>query len=205
MLKLQPLVLAALAAVAPSQSLELQRGDHVVLLGNTLAERMQHHGWLETYVQLALPEHEIVFRNHGFCGDRVDHRPRNKGFIDPHTYLEISSADVILAFFGYNESFADDAEGYAQKLGAWIDDTRGRQYNGESAPRIVLFSPIAHEYLDDPNLPDGRANNERLIRYSAATREVAEQKGVPFVDLYAASAGLYSSAGQPMTMNGVRL
>ena len=64
--------------------LELKKGDHIVLLGNTLAERMQHHGWLESYVQAALPKHELVFRNHGFSGDKVNSRPRNIGFINPH-------------------------------------------------------------------------------------------------------------------------
>ena len=61
----------ALFGVAPNTlnlngPLELNKGDHVVLLGNTLAERMQHHGWLETYAQLAMADKELVFRNHGF-------------------------------------------------------------------------------------------------------------------------------------------
>ena len=71
----------------------------------------------KSYVQAALPESEIVFRNHGFSGDTVKHRPRNKGFIDPHTYLKISKADVILVFFGYNESFQNNPESYQQELG----------------------------------------------------------------------------------------
>ena len=91
--------------LADAAQLELKKGDRVVLLGNALAERMQHHGWLEAYVQAALPKHGIVFRNHGFSGDKVNHRPRNRGFINPHEYLKISKADVVLAFFGYNESF----------------------------------------------------------------------------------------------------
>ena len=81
----------------PPPQIVLEKGDHIVLLGNTLAERMQHHGWLESYVQAALPQREIVFRNHGFSGDTVSHRPRNKGFPTPHTYLDVSEADVVLA------------------------------------------------------------------------------------------------------------
>ena len=124
--------------------LELKKGDHIVLLGNTLAERMQHHGWLESYVQAALPKHELVFRNHGFSGDKVNSRPRNKGFINPHEYLKISKADVILAFFGYNESYDNNPSGYAKELLKWIDETQKQYYSGKGAPRIVLFSPISH-------------------------------------------------------------
>ena len=29
-------------------NLELRKGDHICLIGNTLADRMQHDGWLET-------------------------------------------------------------------------------------------------------------------------------------------------------------
>ena len=104
--------------------LELKKGDHVVLIGNTLAERMQHHGWLESYVQAALPKHELVFRNHGFSGDKVNSRPRNRGFINPHEYLKISKADVIIAFWGYNESYEKNPASFAQELMKWIDDTK---------------------------------------------------------------------------------
>ncbi|MCH2378834.1 MAG: GDSL-type esterase/lipase family protein, partial [Pedosphaera sp.] len=183
--------------------LELKKGDHIVLLGNTLAERMQHHGWLESYVQAALPKHELVFRNHGFSGDKVNSRPRNKGFINPHEYLKISKADVILAFFGYNESYDNNPSGYEKELLKWIDETQKQNYSGKGAPRIVLFSPISHEDLNDPNLPNGRANNARLVKYAAATAAAAKERGLPYVDLYSHSAALYAGHKEPLTMNGI--
>ena len=36
---------------------------------DALAERMQHHGWLETRLQHRLPESRLVFRNLAFLGD----------------------------------------------------------------------------------------------------------------------------------------
>ena len=60
---------AAVLGMTTSQALELNKGDHVVLIGNALAERMQHHGWLESYTQSSMPDKELVFRNHGFGGD----------------------------------------------------------------------------------------------------------------------------------------
>jgi len=215
LIKLAGFASAALSAIAllgvapdnsgPSSALEVNEGDHVVLLGNTLAERMQHHGWLETYAQLAMPEKKLVFRNHGFCGDKVDKRPRNRGFINPHDYLTISKADVILAFFGANEAWDNNPSGYKDILAKWIDETKGKQYNGKSAPRIVLFSPIAHENLESSNLPDGKEQNKRLAAYAAATAEVAKEKELEYVDLFKASQDLYAASGETLTLNGIHL
>ena len=194
-----------LGAATTGNALELNKGDHVVLIGNALAERMQHHGWLESYAQAAMPEKELVFRNHGFGGDKVNNRPRNSGFPSADAYLEISKADVIFAFWGYNESFDDSPDAYRADLAKWLDETNGKKYNGESAPRIVLFSPIAHENLGQANLPDGSANNERLAKYTEATRQVANEKGVEFVDLFSQSQKLYSRSKTPLTINGIHL
>ena len=196
---------ALLGGTPSAQALDVNEGDHVVLLGNTLAERMQHHGWLETYAQLAMPDKELVFRNHGFAGDKVDKRPRNRGFINPHDYLTISKADVILTFFGANESWDKNPDNYKGILSKWIDETKGKQYNGKSAPRIVLFSPIAHENLESPNLPDGKEQNRHLAAYAAATAEVAKEKEVEYVDLFKASQDLYAASGETLTLNGIHL
>ena len=201
-----------------AQALEVKNGQRIVLLGNTLAERMQHHGWLETYAQLAMPDRKLTFRNHGFCGDKIDSRPRNRGFIDPHTYLEISKADVILTFFGANEAWDYNPSDYGTKLGKWVDETLGKKYNGKSAPVIVLFSPIAHENHDSPNLPDGKEQNERLKKITEVTAKVAKDKKLEYVDLFAASQKLFAqnrpssgSKGDPddghdhLTLNGIHL
>ena len=46
---------ASHSAAAEPAKLELKKGDHVCVIGNTLAERMQHDGWLETLIHAALP------------------------------------------------------------------------------------------------------------------------------------------------------
>ena len=77
---------------------------------------------------------------------------------------------MVFAFFGYNESFAGEAglEKFKADLASFIKHTTGQKYNGKSNARVVLFSPVAHENLKDPNLPDGTANNKRLELYTAA-------------------------------------
>src|SRR6185312_7086616 len=97
-----------------------------------------------------------------------------------------TKADVVFAFFGYNESFAGEAglPMFKQQLGEWIAHTLAQKYNGKSAPRVVLFSPIAHEDLHNPDLPDGRENNQRLELYTQAMADVAAAQKVTFVDLF---------------------
>src|SRR5438046_7866649 len=89
--------------------LDIHPGDHINLIGNALADRMQHHGWLETLIQNRFQEHNLVFRDLGFAGDELTVRLRSAGFGSPDEWLTSSKADVIFAFFGYNESFAGPA------------------------------------------------------------------------------------------------
>jgi len=62
---------SALGAAPGGQEAEpkLEKGDHLSILGNTLADRMQHDGWLETLLQSRFPDHDLVIRALGFSGD----------------------------------------------------------------------------------------------------------------------------------------
>jgi lysophospholipase L1-like esterase/azurin/glucose/arabinose dehydrogenase len=182
-----------------------QKGDHIVIIGNGLADRMQHHGWLETYLQAELSGLELVIRNQGFTGDRINHRPRSEGFMTEDEYLALSQADVIFAMFGYNESYDGEPAQFGEALTEWIERTRTQNYSGKGAPRIVLFSPIAHENLNDSNLPDGRDNNARLAAYTEAMEAVADEKHVRYLNLFGPSQELYADALSPLTINGVHL
>lgn len=186
-----------------------QQRDRVAIIGNGLADRMQHHAWTETLLQSSFQELSlelnVAFRNHGFTGDRINHRPRNQGFLGADEYLTISEATAIFAMFGYNESFDDDAAGFQADVIEWVNHTRGQNYSGSGAPRIVLFSPIAAQDLGDPNLPDCAEINRRLGDYAAAMETAAKQVGVRFVDLFTPTLHAFSMAKQPLTLNGVHL
>ena len=47
-------------------------------------------------------------------------------------------------------------------VAAFLDHTLAQKYNGVAAPRLVMFSPIAHEDLARPHWPDGKAHNANL-------------------------------------------
>src|SRR5262245_59468817 len=139
----------------PAAKFTLKKGDRIGIIGNTLADRMQHDGWLEAYLHSRSPNHDLAFRHLGFSGDELTLRLRSASFGSPDTWLTRTQADVVFAFFGYNESFKDKAglDDFKKDLTDFINKALAKKYNGKSAPRLVLFSPIAHEDLKDANLP----------------------------------------------------
>lgn len=190
--------------------LKLNSGDHIAIIGNTLADRMQHHGWLETFIVAKFPQQNLVFRNLAVAGDEIVTRSRSENFGKPDDWLTKTKADVILAFFGFNESFGGDAglERFKKDLGKFLADTKTKNYSGRGAPRVILFSPIANEKLADVNQPDPTANNLNLQKYTAAMAEVAKANEVAFVDLFTVSQKLYAEAakqGRALTFNTLHL
>src|SRR5262249_22737859 len=91
---------AATASADEPAKLVLQKGDRISIIGNTLADRMQHDGWLETYFHARFPKHDLTFRNLGFSGDELTLRLRSAGFGSPDDWLTRTKADVVFAFFG---------------------------------------------------------------------------------------------------------
>jgi hypothetical protein len=190
------LALACLATmhVVAADNLDIRKSDHICIIGNTLADRMQHSGWLESLIYTKFPQHDLVFRNLGFSGDELTVRMRSEAFGSPDEWLKHEQADVIFAMFGFNEAFQGQAglDKFRQDLDKFIKDTLKQDYSGKGAPRLVLFSPIAQEKHPDPNFPDPTANNQNIKSYADAMAEVSKINGVQFVDLFAASQQLYA-------------
>lgn len=214
---------------------ELRKGDHICIIGNTLADRMQHDGWVETFLHARNPDLDLTIRNLGYSGDELTVRLRSQDFGTPDQWLSAkapvpnpgaiadksvvnpnrfekagTNADVIFAFFGYNESWAGEAglPKFKSDLEAFVKHTLSQKYNGKSAPRLVLFSPIAFEDHKSPNLPTGaavEAINKNLELYTKAMGEVAKATGAHFVDLFGPTKAAYTAAKKPLTINGVHL
>src|SRR5258708_2174864 len=110
---------------ANAQLLKLQKGDHICLIGNALADRMQLDGWLETLIYARFPQDDLVFRNLAVSGDEVAIRHRSENFGSPDEWLARTKADVIFAFFGFNESFKgpEGLEKFKKDLGKFLTDT----------------------------------------------------------------------------------
>jgi lysophospholipase L1-like esterase len=192
---------------AAAPPIELRKGDHIVLVGNTLAERMQLFNHFETLLHTRFAELQLVVRNLGWSGDTVTLQPRPLNFGDAASHLRRQKADVILAFFGANESFAGEAglAPFERDLDAWLGKQLETQYNDRSAPRLVLVSPIAHERLPRLTQVDTVARNRELERYTNAMRRVAAARAVAFVDLFTPTKRLMDAATSPLTINGIHV
>lgn len=233
------LVAATLGATARAANAPLTlplsapaQGEHIALVGNALAERMQYYGHFETLLHQRFPDRKLTVRNLGHSGDTPAYRPRagrpdqwafpgaeafrpeykqHLGvghYPSPDEWLTVAAPDTLLAFFGFNESFdgADQVDRYAAELSAFVDHTLTQRYNRRSAPRLILVSPIAFEDLSaTQDLPNGRAENARLELYTEAMRTVAAAKGVGFVDLFNASRRWYAEESAALTLNGAHL
>ena len=203
-------VLLLLSVTVPAKAqppLVLQPHDRVMLVGNTLAERQQLFNHFETSLLTRFPDLELTIRNLGWSGDTPALQPRPLNFGDAASHLTAQRADVILAFFGLNESFAGEAgvAAFERDLEAWVTLHRAARYNGTSPPRIVLVSPIAQERLKRLVHVDVEARNRELARYTDAMRRLAARLEVPFVDVFTPMRTAMAASPEPLTINGIHL
>ncbi len=183
-------------AAEPAGQFAFPPGDHVCLIGNTMAERLQHDGQFEAVFQTQFRDQKLSFRNLGFSGDELNLRLRSQDFGTPDEWLTRCQADVVFAFFGYNESWKGEAglEGFKADLDGFVKHTLAEKYNGESAPRLVLITPapIADQY-DHPILGTRNASdlesarnqqiNARIAMYAKAMVEIGTANEIVVVDL----------------------
>ncbi|MBK8093914.1 MAG: c-type cytochrome [Verrucomicrobiaceae bacterium] len=205
------------------------KGERIVLIGNGLAERDTWYSRIETELHLRYPNEQLLLRNMGHVGDTPGFRPHparvsqwafpgaekfhpdkkvhnGKGFYStPDQWLTHLKADTIVAFFGYNESFDGPSKvgNFEAELDAWVVHTLSKAYNGQSAPRVVLVSPVAYEDQSAKrDLPKGDAENANIILYSAAIENIAKKHGLTFIDLFTPTKAIYAKGGEAFTTGG---
>ena len=215
------------------QTVELKEDAHIALIGGNLGSRMMHYGYFETEIHVRYPEKSLFIRNMCDGGDTPGFRPHasrfspwafpgaekfqteyatnsdSEGHFDsPDQWLTQLKTDLIIAFFGYSESFQGQAglENYQLELDSFIKHTLSQKYNGTAAPQLVLVSPVAFEDLTAlHDLPSGEKENEHLWLYTKAMREIAQQNQVLFVDAFTPSRQWYATTAGPLTIDGAQL
>ena len=182
-----------------------QPNQRIMLVGNTLLERLQYFGYFEASLQQAYPQHQLVVRNLSWSADTPDLQPRPANFADLEQHLTHEKADIILVAYGFNESFdgADGLEHFRDSLAAKVRELKTRAFNGNSPPQIVLLSPIANENVSAVAAAD--LNNARIAMYTAAVQTVAKNEQVGFVDVFRATAEAMKAIDDDLTINGVHL
>lgn len=207
---LVPFVATGLLHAQQSARLPLRAKDHVAIVGSAIADRMQHTAFFEAMLYAAFPDHDLTVRTLAVAGDEVGTWHRSDGFGSRDEWLARVRADVVIAFHGFNESFAGDQglPAFRTKLGAFVDGLRGRTFGDAGPTRVVLCTPIACERHLDAGFPDPARNNERLQAYANAIADVAREKGAACVDLFTPSRQLFAAAaaaGRSLTVNGLHL
>ena len=213
--------------------LTLKKNAHIILIGNNLGSRMMNFGHFETALQLRYPDSLLYIRNMCDGGNTPGFRPHSgrpspwafpgaekfqtelatspgtEGFFEtPDQWITKHKADIIIAFFGFDESFQGKAglENYKAELDSFIKYTLHQQYNGVSAPQLAIVSPIAFEDLSSKfDLPNGKAENENLALYTAAMKEITAKNKVAFIDVYAPTKDWFADEATDLTIDGSQL
>jgi len=213
--------------------LKIKKGAHIILIGNNLGSRMMNYDHFETEMHLRYPDSLLYIRNMCDGGNTPGFRPhsgrhspwafpgaekfqkelaRNSDsqgqYETPDQWIEKHKADIIIAFFGFNESFQgkEGLENYKAELDAFIKHTLSQKYNGVTPPQLAIVSPIAFENLSDKHdLPKGEQENENLSLYTYAMKEVAGKNNVPFLDAYSPSKKWFEANATSFTIDGSQL
>ena len=222
-----------LFSCSPSEKGMIDDGDRIALIGNNLGSRMMQFGLFETELHMRYPDAKLFIRNMCDPGDTPGFRPHpgrmtpwafpgaeafqtelaqnshSEGhFETPDEWLTRLKSDMIIGFFGFNESFdgLEKLENFKDELEALIRHTRKQKYNGIDTPRLVLVSPIAYEDRSaDMDVPSGERENQILRDYSEGMRQVAEKNEVYFIDIFEESKKWYAQSAVPLTIDGMQL
>ncbi len=227
------LVLSSCTHKPTMEPVKIQKDSRIVLIGNNLGSRMMEYGDFDTELQTRFPDYNLFIRNICSPGNTPGFRPhpsRNSPWAFPgaekfNPEFDINTGseghfptedewlielkpDVILGFFGYNESFRgpEGIEDFKGEIAAFIDHTNSQDYNGGKGTTLVLISPIAFEDLTETyDLPDGKEFNKNIQLYSDAMEQVAKDKKVPFLDVFDISQKWYDQSSDYLTIDGSQL
>ncbi len=227
------LVLSSCTHKPTMEPVKIQKDSRIVLIGNNLGSRMMEYGDFDTELQTRFPDYNLFIRNICSPGNTPGFRPhpsRNSPWAFPgaekfNPEFDINTGseghfptedewlielkpDVILGFFGYNESFRgpEGIEDFKGEIAAFIDHTNSQDYNGGKGTTLVLISPIAFEDLTDTyDLPDGKEFNKNIQLYADAMEQVAKDKKVPFLDVFDISQKWYDQSSDYLTIDGSQL
>ena len=185
---------------------EWKDGDRVVLIGDTLIERDQTFGYLETIVSAQNPGKSITFRNLGWSADTVLGLSRSgfgkadEGFRQLKEHVVGLKPTVLIVGYGMAASFDGEAglPRFVSGLNTMLDAVT------PSGARVVFLSPIAHEELGR-SLPAPTMHNKNLAAYRDAIRKLAEKRKGWFVDLFEPTLSAHDYGIDPLTDNGIHL
>ena len=166
---------------------------------------MRDYGHFEALLQKAHPNLNLVLRNLAWSADEIDLQPRPDNFADTEQHLTAMKADVIIAAFGFNESFggAGQIDKFEERLVKYINQLKSKSYNGITAPLVILVSPIANENVLGVNAAD--QNNRNLKLYCKSMQQIAKSSKIGFCNAFDPTLLKINFSVTNLTINGVHL
>ena len=187
--------------------LSLNEGERILFVGNGFVENDLGHAYFETRLQRRFPKQTLTFRYMGWSGDTVRGSARTAGFQVPQGLARLEKEalaqkpTVIFLAYGMNESF-DSSLPIPDFL---RDYDKLLKTLAPLKARFVIVSPTFHEDLGRP-FPDPAEHNQQLQQFTKALKGFAEERKLPFVDLFHSLA--FAKMSDPMlrlTTNGLLL
>ena len=126
----------------------------------------------------------LRFRNFGWEGDTVHSQPRDVGFPPLKEHLRRAGVSVIALQFGRSEALSGRGglAGFISDYQKLLDEC------ARQTPRLMLVTPPPFE-KGGQSLPDLSTRNSDLAEYANAIRDLARQRQLPLVDLFAEFGG----------------
>ncbi len=174
--------------------------DIVALVGGEDMVVAAELGYLETLIQLALPDHHLKFRSLAREGDTVFEQRRDLNYPSLEAQLDKMGATVVICQFGQMESLAGE-----EKIPAFIAayEKLILRVAGGGKRRVVVHRPDDFELYLRP-LPSGDAQNrlkeleaigKSFEAYAEALSNLKEYEGPPNV--------VYVISGEPVTRDSI--
>lgn len=196
------------AVQRPTGPFQFVSGDRVALIGDTLIERAAREELLETTLSLLTADKSILFRNLGWSADTVfgDSRAGFGTAADGFKQLtqQVRDFQPTVVLVVYTNAMSSDREAGLARLNsgyaALLDMLAGTK------AIVILVSATPHEALPAP-YPKPDESNRWRETYSAKVRDLAAQRELKFVDLYAPLAKEMEAArrGQKFASPELRL
>ena len=191
----------------------LHTGDRIIIVGNTLAERMQYFGHFETLLHSRFPDNELVVRNLGCSADELTLRDARAGvgFVTTTATAPATTSPTCSS-----PASGSTSRSPARPASDQFKDGPGQVRHARRPPRRLQRQGAAELVLRladrprGPRPPRTRRTARRTTRTSRSTprpwAEVADGHGVTFVDLFGPSQRAHGGdRPKKLTINGIHL
>ena len=188
-LLLVPRQCAVAEAPAAASHFYLHDGDRVVCYGDSITEQGYYTLPIETFVRTRCTDLKVSFINSGWSGDRA--WGGEGGALDERLQRDVIAhrPTVVTVLLGMNDGYYTNYDpkavtAFQESLDQLIDTLE----HALPGVRITLIGTSPYDNVTPGDQPDWEQGieggyNAVVTRFSAATRETADRRGLVFVDM----------------------